>query len=715
MPTYEVNDDLFPFKTTVLVRNRWGSNWYTSSGVLVGNNDILTAAHPNYNEEMGGWSDECRVYPSWDPDSSNYSTNYYVITSRRGYTDWDANGDGLIHRGDNQYGSLYELEKDICLISLDEDIGSIYGWMGLKFDFNGGNASKLGYPGAYDTNLMYDEGYVYKDSIDNYFWYYKSDIEVNAGDSGGPIYVNSGGDIGYQVIGIHASSGDTQGNAVALNAFANSWISEEIISNNYLYDKSFASITSEKSVDEGSSISFTFKTHRSEEEKQYTYTFSGISSLDIASNELTGKTTINSDGEATFTIGISSDNLTEGTEILTLSIGEKTKSVSINDTSKKPNEAPTDINLSSISFNENIAATSTVATLSSTDQDPSDTHTYSLVSGAGDTDNNSFTIDDSSLKIKASPDYETKSSYSIRLLTTDSSGETHAKAFTLSVTNLNDFTATILGTTDNDSLESTSSNDFIDGGEGTDIVSVTGSFSNYSFTRSTSTLQIADQRTTGTTDGTDTLKNIEYILFSDQTVEESKVDVSKTYAGNFRDYKFYNKGNGVYEIQNSSTGTTDDITGLPLLTFTGEATTSSFRDVSGIADIQGVFDQVTGLNTDSGEMFRLYNAAFARFPDADGLEYWIEEFSSGRNTRRVVAESFLLSEEFGERHGTNVSNAQYVETLYINILGREYDQEGYNYWLGNLNSGLETRYELLLGFAENAENLALFTEMTGLS
>ncbi len=282
---------------------------------------------------------------------------------------------------------------------------------------------------------------------------------------------------------------------------------------------------------------------------------------------------------------------------------------------------------------------------------------------------------------------------------------------TLNGTSTND---TINGLRGNDITNGGSGDDVIDGGAGSDTSVYSGTFSDYSFTRTTSSLTVSDQRT-GSNDGTDTLSNIEYIQFSDQTVEESKVDVSKTYAGNFRDYKFYNKGNGIYEIKNSSTGITDDITGIPLLTFTGEATTSSFREVSGIADIQGVFDQVTGLNTDSGEMFRLYNAAFARFPDADGLEYWIEEFSSGRNTRRVVAESFLLSEEFGERYGTNVSNAQYVETLYINILGREYDQEGYNYWLGNLNSGLETRYELLLGFAENAENLNLFTEMTGLS
>ena len=135
--------------------------------------------------------------------------------------------------------------------------------------------------------------------------------------------------------------------------------------------------------------------------------------------------------------------------------------------------------------------------------------------------------------------------------------------------------------------------------------------------------------------------------------------------------------------------------------------------MSAIADIKGVFDQVTGLNTDSGEMFRLYNAAFARFPDSSGLEYWINQYSSGVDDSRAVASSFLVSDEFSERYGANVTNAKYVETLYVNVLGRDYDQDGYNYWLGNLNNGTETRYELLLGFAESAENKALFTDMTG--
>ena len=177
----------------------------------------------------------------------------------------------------------------------------------------------------------------------------------------------------------------------------------------------------------------------------------------------------------------------------------------------------------------------------------------------------------------------------------------------------------------------------------------------------------------------------------------------KTLTGNFRDYKFYNRGSGKYEIKTDSGF--DEITGMTL-EFTD-------KTIDAVDDIKGVFDQVTGLNTDSGKMFRLYNAAFARFPDASGLQYWIGKYTSGENDERVVASSFIASSEFKERYGDNVSNPKYVETLYTNVLGRDYDQSGYNYWLGNLNNGLETRYELLLGFAESTENKTLFSEMTG--
>ena len=149
------------------------------------------------------------------------------------------------------------------------------------------------------------------------------------------------------------------------------------------------------------------------------------------------------------------------------------------------------------------------------------------------------------------------------------------------------------------------------------------------------------------------------------------------------------------------------MTGITLLQFNDQS-------LNVIDDIKATFDQVTGLNTDSGKMFRLYNASFKRLPDPDGLRYWIGNFSSGKDDERAVASSFLASAEFKQRYGENVSNESYVNTLYVNVLGRDYDQAGYNYWLGNLNNGVETRYELLLGFSESIENKALFSEMTGL-
>ncbi|WP_413389526.1 SwmB domain-containing protein [Prochlorococcus marinus] len=333
---------------------------------------------------------------------------------------------------------------------------------------------------------------------------------------------------------------------------------------------------------------------------------------------------------------------------------------------------------------------------------------WSLRSGA---DISQFTIDALTgvLSFKTVPDFENPTDsdknnvYEVVIFSTDADNDSSNQTLSITVkASKND----VKGTTANDSLVGDSYDNEIDGGAGDDTVIFTGSYSNYSFTRNEDSLNISDQRS-GTNDGTDTLTNIEYIQFVDQTVQESKVDVVKTYSGNFRDYKFYNKGDGIYEIK-GSTGTTDEITGIPKLTFDDKT-----AGISAITDIKGVFDQITGKENATGEMFRLYNAAFARFPDSDGLSYWINNYSSGVDDARAVASSFIASSEFIERYGDNVSNAKYVETLYTNVLGRDYDQDGYNYWLGNLNNGIETRYELLLGFAESAENKTLFTDMTG--
>ena len=135
----------------------------------------------------------------------------------------------------------------------------------------------------------------------------------------------------------------------------------------------------------------------------------------------------------------------------------------------------------------------------------------------------------------------------------------------------------------------------------------------------------------------------------------------RIFESNFRDYNFYKIDNGYGIKLKEGANAIDEITGIENLKFNDKQTNL-------ISDIKGVFDQVTGLNTDSGKMFRLYNAAFARFPDADGLRYWINNFSSGIDDERAVSSSFIISAEFKQLYGDNITHETYVQNLYMNVL-----------------------------------------------
>ncbi len=274
------------------------------------------------------------------------------------------------------------------------------------------------------------------------------------------------------------------------------------------------------------------------------------------------------------------------------------------------------------------------------------------------------------------------------------------------------FSNTLKGGLGNDIFEGGTGNDNIDGGTDFDRAIYSGNFSDYEFAIANKIVTIKDNRLT-LNDGTDTLSNIERLTFADKNaVITSKGVMSinslgfqseKIYSGNSDMYVFYDLGNDKYGVQ-TSTGI-DELTGYSNLKFND-------KNLNLFSDIKETFDQLTGMNDATGQMFRLYNAAFARFPDADGLRYWINNFSSGIDDSRAVSSSFLVSDEFKTRYGENISNEVYVKNLYLNVLDRELDQPGYDYWVGNLNNGIEERHEVLLGFAESAENKGLFSEMT---
>ena len=111
------------------------------------------------------------------------------------------------------------------------------------------------------------------------------------------------------------------------------------------------------------------------------------------------------------------------------------------------NYAPTDIALSPSTVAENQPAGTVVGTFSSTDPDnpaQGQTFTYTLVSGANSTDNASFTMGTGAnagrLLTASAFDFEAKSSYSIRVRTTDNGSTplSFEKSFTITVTNVNE-------------------------------------------------------------------------------------------------------------------------------------------------------------------------------------------------------------------------------------------------------------------------------------
>ena len=102
------------------------------------------------------------------------------------------------------------------------------------------------------------------------------------------------------------------------------------------------------------------------------------------------------------------------------------------------NDVPTNIGLSNSSVAENQPSGTTVGSFSSSDPDTGETFSYSLVSGAGDNDNSSFTIAGNNLRTAAVFDYETKNSYSIRVRTADSGALYYEEAFVITVSQGND-------------------------------------------------------------------------------------------------------------------------------------------------------------------------------------------------------------------------------------------------------------------------------------
>jgi hypothetical protein len=139
----------------------------------------------------------------------------------------------------------------------------------------------------------------------------------------------------------------------------------------------------------------------------------------------------------------------------------------------------------------------------------------------------------------------------------------------------------------------------------------------------------------------------------------------------------------------------------------GEAAGVDFwtgRVASGAVARQQVIESFFGSAEFQGSgapIVRLYFAYFLRIPDYDGLVFGMNKYRTGTSIE-TISDFFATSAEFVATYG-NLSNPRFLDRVYANVLGRAPDTTGYNFWLSRLNNNQSTRGQVMLAFSESPE------------
>ncbi|HEX7134923.1 MAG TPA: DUF4214 domain-containing protein, partial [Iamia sp.] len=84
------------------------------------------------------------------------------------------------------------------------------------------------------------------------------------------------------------------------------------------------------------------------------------------------------------------------------------------------------------------------------------------------------------------------------------------------------------------------------------------------------------------------------------------------------------------------------------------------------------------------QIIRLYNAYFDRNADHAGLDFWFDQITKKGKSINTVSSSFAASAEFKDMYG-NLTNGQFVNLVYQNVLDRNPSPADHAYWKGQLD------------------------------
>lgn len=164
----------FTAQVTVRITSKWADGYTVfGTGILVGDNDVLTAAHVVYTSRHGGLASEIQVAPAYQLGPSRWGIqNAESVTPFA--TNWSING----------------VADDLAIVHVAPAIGRQIGWVtpggssANASGYLGQNLQAIGYPSDIENGevLVSTEGTV--DDVNAGLLIFRDDLDLGAGQSG---------------------------------------------------------------------------------------------------------------------------------------------------------------------------------------------------------------------------------------------------------------------------------------------------------------------------------------------------------------------------------------------------------------------------------------------------------------------------------------------------------------------------------------------------
>ena len=186
-----IDSTQYPYCPVVFITDDIGGDGFRASGVLIAPDEVLTASHVVYRQDLGV-ADNIVVTPGYDNGAAPFGSAAGVNVRYNPVAD----AGGRISNSDSQ--------NDYAVIHLDHPIYAA-GTMGLEADFTGGSASVTGYPAAAGGVLVSTGQTVSKDP----YYDLLDGAPLGPGSSGGPVWTTGANGLPY-VVGVVSSENNAQ-------------------------------------------------------------------------------------------------------------------------------------------------------------------------------------------------------------------------------------------------------------------------------------------------------------------------------------------------------------------------------------------------------------------------------------------------------------------------------------------------------------------------